>query len=63
MGTTRSAIETVPSIAAAPNPGVDRVEWDGRDGGGRETAAGVYFVRWTQGDATAREKVVRLPAR
>lgn len=44
-------------------PGVDRVEWDGRDGGGRETAAGVYFVRWTQGDTTAREKIVRLPAR
>jgi Immune inhibitor A-like, MAM domain/FlgD Ig-like domain len=35
--------------------------WDGKDGTGRPTAAGLYFLRGISGKATAVKRVVKLP--
>jgi hypothetical protein len=37
------------------------VTWDGRDGAGRPTAAGLYLVRAVVGDRQGVQRVVRLP--
>ena len=34
--------------------------WDGKDGAGERVASGVYFVRATDGDSVATEKLVRI---
>jgi hypothetical protein len=41
-------------------PGWHSTAWDGRDGGSRRAAPGVYFVRVKAGDLTATRKVVLL---
>lgn len=38
-----------------------RARWDGRDGAGRDTPPGLYFVRWTGAAGTRTVRVVRLP--
>jgi hypothetical protein len=38
-------------------PGVYRLDWDGRDDDGRPVAAGVYFVRMTTAHATTTRRV------
>jgi flagellar hook assembly protein FlgD len=38
--------------------GVHALRWDGRDGRGREVAAGVYWVRVTDGESRATAKLV-----
>jgi FlgD Ig-like domain/FG-GAP-like repeat/ASPIC and UnbV len=40
--------------------GTSRVVWDGRDGAGRRVAAGVYFVRVTDGRTQITRKSTRL---
>jgi len=40
--------------------GMESFVWDGRDSAGRPAAAGVYFARCSDGDRTARAKVVRI---
>jgi hypothetical protein len=40
--------------------GPGRLAWDGRDDAGRDTGAGIYFVRLRAGEAEVRSKVVRL---
>ncbi len=42
------------------NAGSHRVDWDGRDRNGRQTASGVYLVRGRSGDAVARTRLVRV---
>lgn len=37
-----------------------RLEWDGRDRGGREAPPGVYFVRLAAGDRTFTRKLLRV---
>ena len=37
-----------------------RITWDGRDGRGRATAAGIYFVRLVAGDASITRKIILL---
>jgi M6 family metalloprotease-like protein len=48
-------------VEATLASGVYRVNWDGRDGGGREAASGVYFLRLQAGEqaATGRIALVR----
>jgi hypothetical protein len=41
-------------------PGYYRESWDGRDGGGRRVAAGIYFVRLEVGNFSKTEKLVRM---
>jgi flagellar hook assembly protein FlgD len=36
------------------------LEWDGRDGAGAPSAAGVYFVRLASGDRSVISRIVRL---
>ena len=40
--------------------GRSRLSWDGRDDDGRETAAGVYWVRLEHDGKTLVEKLARL---
>jgi hypothetical protein len=40
--------------------GAHRLEWDGRDGGGRRAPAGVYFVRLESARVRLETKVVKL---
>lgn len=40
--------------------GTVSVTWDGRDDGGREAAAGVYFYRLTAGEAQQSKKMMLL---
>ncbi len=42
------------------DPGRYAVQWDGRDGGGRRVAAGVYFYRLTTGAETLTRKMTVL---
>jgi len=44
------------TLAAGPH----RAPWDGRDGGGRRLAAGVYFVRLESGGTMRQRKLVLL---
>ena len=46
--------------ARALEAGPNSVIWDGRDGDGRELAAGVYFVRVASGAETRSVRVVRV---
>jgi lamin tail-like protein/flagellar hook capping protein FlgD/immune inhibitor InhA-like protein len=48
------------SLGALP-PGSHVWEWNGRDGSGRETSAGVYFVRLQAGSRQLTQKAFRLP--
>ncbi len=41
--------------------GTHRLQWDGRDGAGRPTAAGVYFLRVSTQEFNSRRRLVRLP--
>ena len=41
--------------------GERRVHWDGRDSGGAQVPAGVYFVRLTHGERHTVRKIVRTP--
>ena len=43
-------------LAAGPHD----LSWDGRDQAGRETPAGLYFVRVQTGGQTATAKLIRL---
>ena len=40
--------------------GMHRLRWDGRDGGGRAAASGVYLVRAVAGDWHTARKVLLL---
>jgi flagellar hook assembly protein FlgD len=40
--------------------GVHPVSWDGRDGDGRATAAGVYFVRLTTAQGSFTKRIASL---
>jgi hypothetical protein len=40
--------------------GLHRIAWDGRDAGGRATAAGIYFVRLTNGQGTLTKRIASL---
>jgi hypothetical protein len=40
--------------------GPHEVAWDGRDDGGREAAAGVYFVRVGAGGSSATGRMILL---
>jgi hypothetical protein len=40
-------------------PGVHRIEWDGRDRRGRPVASGVYFYR-LEGSAGTWKKMIRI---
>jgi hypothetical protein len=41
-------------------PGYHTVSWDGRDSSGRETATGIYFIRFQAGDQVKTTKLVRV---
>ena len=43
--------------------GYHTVDWDGRSGTGRQTAAGVYFARFRADDVSEVRKIVRLRTR
>lgn len=45
---------------AAGVVGAQRLEWDGRDGQGREVPSGIYFLRLEAGPLTAARRLVRL---
>lgn len=51
----RTLLRAVPLSA-----GRHELVWDGRDDGGSDVAAGVYFVRVTAGAVSARQRVVRV---
>jgi len=40
--------------------GHHRIEWNGRDAGGRAVASGVYFYRLTVGKQTSSKKMILL---
>jgi hypothetical protein len=42
------------------DPGIHTFMWDGKDGGGRRVASGVYFFKLDAGGQTAARKVVLL---
>jgi flagellar hook assembly protein FlgD len=42
-------------------PGVLRIQWDGRDDGGRGAGAGVYFLRVEAGRQRFTKRLVLLP--
>ena len=41
-------------------PGTRRLEWDGRDGNGRQLSSGVYFLRLSAGAQTRVRKMILL---
>ena len=49
-----------PLLRAPGSPSPIALTWDGRTGDGRETPAGVYFVRARRGHAAAVRRVVRV---
>ena len=52
---------TVRLLEARPDKaGEALARWDGRDARGRQAAAGVYFLRWTDGSRHAAAKVVMV---
>lgn len=47
-------------VSGRQTPGLHRVEWDGRDERGRESAAGMYFVRLHTSEATRSQTLIRM---
>ena len=47
-------------VSAMQAPGWHRLDWDGRDGGGRAAGSGVYFLRLQAGGTERMTRVVRL---
>ncbi len=41
-------------------PGTRRIEWDGRDGKGRQLSSGIYFLRLSAGSQTRVRKMILL---
>jgi hypothetical protein len=41
-------------------PGLTSASWDGKNDGGRELQAGVYFVRLSQGENLDYARLVKL---
>jgi flagellar hook assembly protein FlgD len=51
----------VRTLAAAPfEAGTHRIEWNGRDGAGKNVSAGVYFVTLSADNKVTTREVVRL---
>jgi hypothetical protein len=47
-------------VDAERSAGVHRLEWDGRDGGGRPVSPGLYYARLVTPDGSFTRRVVRL---
>jgi len=45
-------------VSQEQQPGYYNAAWDGKDNGGRQTSAGVYFYRLESGDFKATKKMV-----
>ena len=48
-------------VAAHQSVGSHRTTWDGRDGNGARTSAGIYFYRVTAGTHLASGRLVHIP--
>ena len=47
-------------LAGIPDEGIHKITWDGRDEGGRDVAAGVYYSRLVVGSSRFSQALVKL---